>query len=85
MSNKEIENEILTKHNKLTRQALANELGLTIGQVKGRIERLGLMGDKPGAKKKPFMEQKVTFSTTIKRKHFADFERKVKEIILNYN
>jgi len=85
MSSNEITSYIEVNHQNKTRQALANELGLTIGQVKGRIERLGLMGDKPGAKKKPFMEQKVTFSTTIKRKHFADFERKVKEIIHNYN
>jgi len=84
MSNKEIENEILNKHNLLTRQKLADELGITIGQVKGKIERLGLMGEKRGAKVKPFMDKKVQLSVSVKRKYFKEFQDKVKELARQY-
>jgi len=84
MSNNEIENQILTKHNKLTRQALADELGISLMQVRYRIEKMGLMSDKPGARKKPFMEQKVRFPISIKRKYFSDFQAKVKELARQY-
>jgi len=84
MCNNEITTYIEANHENKTRQKLADELGLTIGQVKGKIERMGLMGNKRGAKKKPFMERKVQFSVSVKRKYLKEVQDKTYELIKNY-